>query len=59
MPSPMNPKPAHADIRLLAEIKAALEAFERGDRNAFDTLGDVIVAVEAYRAVVRPPRKIA
>ena len=34
----------------LAEIKAAIEAFDRGDSNVCDVLDAIIVAVEAYRA---------
>ncbi|NDC63749.1 MAG: hypothetical protein EBZ59_07160 [Planctomycetia bacterium] len=41
-------------VLTLAEIKAAVEAFDRGDANVFDTLDAIIVAFEARRAVVRP-----
>jgi hypothetical protein len=35
---------------MLAEIKAAVEAFDRGDTNLFDALDAILVAVEAYQA---------
>jgi hypothetical protein len=37
-------------ILTLAEIKAAVEAFDRGDTNLFDALDAILVAVEAYQA---------
>lgn len=48
-------------ICALAEIKAAMEAFDRGEANAFDTLDGIIVAVEAYQieTTVKPGRKRA
>ena len=49
---------AKAAILALAEIKAAAEAFERGESNVFDALDAVTVAVEAYRAG-EPPRREA
>lgn len=54
-----RPRPAHAVILLLAEIKAAVEAFDRGERNAFDIVDAVIVAVETYRGAVKAWRKAA
>ena len=45
-----------AAILTLAEIKAASEAFDRGETNAFDVLDAIIVAVEAYRAASRPEK---
>jgi hypothetical protein len=36
-------------ILALAEIKAAVEAFDRGETNVFDALVVVAVAVEAYQ----------
>ena len=38
-------------ILTLTEIKAATEAFDRGESNVFDVLDAVIVAVEAYQAI--------
>lgn len=48
-------------IYALAEIKAAVEAFDRGEANVFDTLDGIIVAVEAYQTetTVKPGRKRA
>ncbi len=48
-------------ICTLAEIKAAIEAFDRGESNVFDTLEAMIVAVEAYQTetTVKPIRKRA
>jgi hypothetical protein len=40
--------PASA-IHAIAEIKAALDAFNRGDTNVFLVLDTIVVAVEAYQ----------
>ncbi len=40
-------------ILTIAEIKATLEAFDRGESNVFDALDAIIVDVEAYRAAGR------
>jgi hypothetical protein len=45
---------AKAVILTLSEIKAAVEAFDRGETNAFDALDAIVVEVEAYRAAARP-----
>jgi len=45
---------ATAVILTLSEIKAAVEAFDRGETNAFDALDAIVVEVEAYRAATRP-----
>lgn len=37
-------------VLVLAEIKAATEAFDRGETNVHDALDAIIVAVEAYRS---------
>ena len=37
----------------IAEIKDAVEAFNRGDTNVFDALTAIIVAVEAYQGSTR------
>jgi hypothetical protein len=37
-------------ILTLAEIKASIEAFDRGDTNASDALDAIIVAVESHQA---------
>jgi hypothetical protein len=46
-----------ATILTLAEIKAAVEAFDRGDTNVFDALDTIIVAIEAYQAAIAQPVK--
>lgn len=56
-----QPRPAAA-ILTLAEIKAAVESFDRGDTNVFDALDAIVVAVNAYQAAVahdvrRKPRR--
>jgi hypothetical protein len=43
-----------AAVLTLAEIKAAVERFDRGETNVFDALDAIVVEVEAYRAAVRP-----
>ncbi len=47
-----------ATILTLAEIKAALEAFDRGETNAIDALDRIVVEVEAYRAAARPAKSL-
>jgi len=50
-------------ILTLAEIKAAVEAFDRGKSNVFDALDAIIVAVEAHQTSMaaegrrEPPRR--
>lgn len=44
-----QPSPATA-ILTLAEIKAAVEAFDHGDSNVFEVLDAIIVTVEVYQA---------
>lgn len=39
-------------ILTLAEIKAATEAFDRGESNVFDTLDAIIAAVDGYQNAV-------
>lgn len=53
-------------ICTLAKIKAAVEAFDRGEANVFDTLDGIMVVVEAYQTETaakpgrkRPPREAA
>ena len=43
-----------AAIIAMAEIKAAVETFDRGEANVFDALDAIIVEIEAYRAADRP-----
>ena len=61
MKKPMSVPFATTAILALAEIKAAVEAFDRGESNVFDALDVIIVAVEAYRAVTleKPGQKRA
>lgn len=46
-------------ILTLAEIKAATEAFDRGEANVFDALDAIRMAVEACRATVQTKRDAA
>ncbi|MFM7206337.1 MAG: hypothetical protein ACKO4T_06700 [Planctomycetaceae bacterium] len=48
-----------AAIFAVAEIKAATDAFDRGDRNVFDTLDAIVAAIEAWQAATRPRREVA
>ena len=50
---------AKSAIITLAEIKAAAEAFDRGDTNVFDALEQMAVAIDAYRNAVEPRRDAA
>jgi hypothetical protein len=54
-------RPAFATLavaEIVAEIKAATAAFDRGESNMFEALDSIIVAVEAYRAA-QPRREAA
>lgn len=46
-------------VLVLAEIKAATEAFDRGETNVYDALDAIIVAVEAYRSTECPHQEAA
>jgi hypothetical protein len=66
MKKPMSVPFATTAILTLAEIKAAVDAFDRGDTNVLDALNTIAVAVEAYRAALtekpkrsRPTRRAA
>lgn len=59
MPSPKNQNPAHSAILRLAEVKQAVEVFERGESNVFECLDAVMIAIDAYRAAAEPRRKAA
>jgi len=49
-----------AAVLALAEVAAAIEAFNRGDSNVVDALDAIIVAVEMHEAGVRhDPRRDA
>lgn len=55
-----NPIPAaKTAVLTLAEIKAATEAFDRGETNAYDAIDSITVAVDAYRATAETRRKAA
>lgn len=50
---------ATAAVLTLAEIKAATEAFDRGDANAHDTLEAILDAIAAYQAARDSRREAA
>jgi hypothetical protein len=41
-----------ATILSLADIKAAIDSFERGESNAFDTLDAICMAVESHQTAM-------
>ena len=62
MKKPISVPFATTAILTLGEIKAAVNAFDRGESNAFDALHAIIVAVEAHQAAMthggrREPRR--
>ena len=59
MNTPNTISAGKAAILTLAEIKAATDAFDRGDINVFDALDEICMAVEAYRAAASPIKKVA
>jgi hypothetical protein len=50
MQTPVSVPFATTAILTLAEIKAAVERFDRGETNVFDALDAIIVAVDAHQA---------
>lgn len=52
------PRAKHA-ILTMAEIKAVIEAFDRGDINVFAALDQIGGAIEAYCAAASPIRDAA
>ena len=50
MKKPTAVSQATSAILAIADIKTAVEQFEDGEANLFDTLDSVIEIVEAYRA---------
>jgi hypothetical protein len=52
MKKPMSVPFATTAILTLAEVKAAVEAFDRGKSNVFEALDAIIVAVEAHQAAM-------
>jgi hypothetical protein len=59
MEKPTTIPHAKRAILTMAEIKAATEAFDRGDINVFDALDEIRMAVEAHRAAASPIREAA
>ncbi len=59
MEKPTTIPHAKRAILTLAEIKAATEAFDRGDINVFDALDEIRGAIEAYCAAASPIRDAA
>ena len=41
-----------AAILTLAEIKAAAEAFDRGESNVFEALDAIVIAIKAHQSAV-------
>jgi hypothetical protein len=52
MKKPVSVPFATTAVLTLAEIKAAVEAFDRGATNVFDTLDAIIVAVETHQVAL-------
>lgn len=50
---------AKAAILTLAEIKATVEAFDRGETNVLSALDSIVMAVDAYLAAAETNRKAA
>jgi hypothetical protein len=46
-------------ILTLVEIKAASEAFDKGEANVYDILDAIVAAIEAYHAAEQRRRKAA
>lgn len=46
-------------ILTLVEIKAAAEAFDRGEANVFEAIDAILMAVESYRTTVQTNREAA
>lgn len=59
MKTPNTLSQPHAVILAIAEIKAATDAFDRGETNAHDAMDAIVVAVEGYRAAVERRRDAA
>jgi hypothetical protein len=57
---PIGNQSSHAvAVLTLAEIKAATEAFDRGDSNVFDTLDAIVIAVEVQQNAAASRREAA
>lgn len=59
MKTPNALSQTHAVILAIAEIKAAIDAFDHGETNAYDAMDAIVVAVEAYRAAAERRRAAA
>jgi len=59
MNTTQNRSLTHAVIMAIAEIKAAADAFDRGETNAYDSMDAILVAIEAYRAAAERRRDAA
>ncbi len=46
-------------VLAIAEIKAATEAFDRGDTNVFNALDAIVVAIEAHQNAMASRRDAA
>lgn len=57
MNTPNTISAAKTAILTLAEIKAATDAFDRGDINVLDALDAIVMEVEAYRAATRSHKR--
>lgn len=44
-------------VLVMAEIKAATDAFNRGDINVFDALDAIVMEVESYREAARSDKR--
>ncbi len=44
-------------VLVMAEIKAATDAFNRGEINVFDAMDAIVMEVEAYRAATRSDKR--
>ncbi len=55
MNAKQHPAPAIHALVTLAAIKAAIEGFDDGETNLFDTLDAITMAIEAFRAGADAP----
>ena len=56
-PSLESRQVARSVILLLADVKAAVESFDRGETNAFDAIDAIVSAVDAQRAATSAATK--
>lgn len=59
MKTPTTLPLSHIAVLALAEIKAAVEAFDKGETNAFDALDAITAAVDACRPAEQDRREAA